>query len=479
MAARRLRPDFVLRPEEVDSLLRICRLVEGMPLAVELAAAWVDSLTLPSIAAELGNSLDILDSDLADLPERHRSIRTIFDATWRRLEPDERDVFMRLSVFRGGLTRESALEVAGATLPMLAGLIGKCLLQFQPADERYRLHEVLRQYGHERLASAGQLAAVQRRHCEACLAWAETATVRLFGADQVAWLDRFEADHDNARAALAWGLAQPATAELAAQLTIALAWFWRIRSHVLEGRTWLEQALRLPDLTTATRAGLLYHAGHLAWMQDDFALARDREEESLHLWQSLGPAGRRGAGYASHSLGMVFCGTDLHAQGDLAAALRSFQTSRSLFEEVGDAWGVAFAEQWLAFARIAQGERVLALAAAEASLAGFQRLGNPWGAGMTLGALANLKLHAGDTAAARRLAEEALLLRRQVGHRHSLGVGLELLARIARKENKMEEAALFYQEAIQVFDSMGNRPSAEQMRAALSALATTAAAASF
>ncbi len=124
MAARRLRPDFVLRTEDVDSLLRICRLVEGMPLAVELAAAWVDSLTLTGIAAELRNSLDILDSDLADLPERHRSIRTIFDATWRRLEPNEQEVFMRLSVFRGGLTREAALQVAGATLPMLARLIG-------------------------------------------------------------------------------------------------------------------------------------------------------------------------------------------------------------------------------------------------------------------------------------------------------------------------------------------------------------------
>ena len=473
VAARRLRPDFVLLPDEADSLAQICRLVEGMPLAVELAAAWVDSLSLKSIAAELHGSLDILASELVDLPERHRSIRTTFDATWRRLEPEEQEAFMRLSVFRGGLTRESALQVAGASLPMLARLIGKCLLQFQPAEERYRLHEVLRQYGHEQLAGAGELAAVQRRHFEYCLALAETATVQLFGGEQIAWLDRLEAEHDNTRIALAWALAQPELAELAARLTIALAWFWRIRSHVLEGRTWLEQALLLPDLTTATRADLLYHAGHLAWMQDDFALARSREEESLRLWQSLGLAGRRGAGYASHSLGMALFGTELRAPDDLAAALRSFQASRSLFEEVGDAWGVAFAEQWLAFTYIALGERAAALAAAEASLAGFRRLGNPWGAGMTLGALADLKLQAGDTAEARRLAEEALLLRRQVGHRHSLGVGLELLARIALKEDKPAEAAEFYQEAIRVFDSMGNQPSADQMRAALAALTTT------
>ena len=469
-AARRLRPDFAPLPDDADSLGRICRLVEGMPLALELAAAWVDTLSLSGIAAELQGSLDILASDRVDLPERHRSIRTTFDSTWRRLEPDEQAAFMRLSVFRGGLTREAALQVAGASLPILARLIGRCLLQFQPTDERYHLHEVLRQYGQEQLASTGERDVVNRRHFDYCLTFAETATARLFGGEQIAWLDRLEAEHDNARAALAWGLAQPALAEAVARLVIALAWFWRIRSHVLEGRTWLEQALQLPDLTTASRAGLLYHAGHLAWMQDDFALAREREEESLRLWQSLGPAGRQGAGYASHSLGMSLYGTELRTPGDLAAALRSFQSSRSLFEEVGDAWGVAFAEQWLAFAHIAQGERALALAAAEASLAGFQRLGNPWGAGMTLGALANLKLHAGDTASARRLAVEALALRRQVGHRHSLGVGLELLARIALKENKADEAALFYQEALLVFDSMGNQPSAAQMRAALAAL---------
>lgn len=475
LAARRLRPDFVLRLEDVDSLVRICRLVEGMPLAVELAAAWVDSLSLSSIAAELHGSLDILAAELVDLPERHRSIRTTFDATWRRLDPCEQDAFMRLSVFRGGLTREAALQAAGATLPILARLISKCLLQFQPADERYHLHEVLRQYGQEQLARAGDLGAVTRRHFEYCLAMAETAAARLFGSEQIAWLDRLEAEHDNARAALAWGLAQPALAETAARLVIALAWFWRIRCHVLEGRTWLEQAILLPELTRATRAGLLYHAGHLAWMQDDFAAARARVEASLRLWQSLGPAGRRGAGYASHTLGMAHYGTELRAPGDLVAAVQAFGASRNLFEEVGDEWGVAFAQQWLAFARMAQGERAAALEAAEASLAGFRRLGNPWGAGMTLGALANLKLQAGDLAEARRLAEEAQAMRRQVGHRHSLGVILEMLARIALMEDKAAEAASYYREAILVFDSMGNSPSADQMRAALATLPTPAA----
>jgi len=471
-AARRLRPDFVLLPGEMDSLGQICRVVEGMPLALELAAAWVDTLSLSGIAAELQGSLDLLASDLVDLPERHRSIRTTFDATWRRLEPAEQEAFMRLSVFRGGLTRAAARQVAGATLSMLAQLIGKSLLQFQPALERYQLHEVLRQYGQEKLAATEALDAVKHQHFEYYLTLAETAAERLFGNEQIVWLERLETEHDNLRAALTWGLAQSVLTEAVARLVIALAWFWRIRSHVLEGLIWLEQAIRLPGLTTATRAGVLYHAGHLAWMQDDFAGAQARTQESLRLWQSLGPAGRRGAGYASHTLGMAFYGTELRAPGDLMAALHSFQVSEDLFAAVGDVWGVAFAQQWLAFVHTAQGDRVAALAAAEASLAGFRQIGNAWGAGLTLGALANLKLQAGDLAAARDLAEEAQALRRQIGHRHSLGVILELLARIARKENKPAEAAVFYQEAILVFDSMGNQPSAAQMRAALAALTT-------
>ena len=312
----------------------------------------------------------------------------------------------------------------------------------------------------------------QRRHFETFQALAETAAGRLFGPEQIAWLDRLEAEQDNLRAALAWSLAQPAMADAAARLVIAVAWFWRIRSHVLEGRTWLEQAVLLPDLAPEQRAGMLYHAGHLAWMQDDFALACERAEASLRLWRSFGPAGRRGAGYASHTLGMTLYGTELHASGDLAPALEALQASLNLFREAGDDWGVAFALQWLAFALTARGEHQPALAAAEESLAGYRRLGNPWGMGLTLGALANLRLQAGDLAEARRLAEEAHALRSQVGHRHSLGVGLELLARIAAQENKPAEAAGFYREAIQVFESLGNRPYADQMRAALVGLAS-------
>ncbi len=470
VSARRLRPGFAPTPEEARSLAHICQMVEGMPLALELAAAWTDSLSIGSIAAELQKGLAILASELVDLPERHRSLSTVFDATWDLLEATERAVFMRLSVFRGGFSRAAAEQTSDATLTVLARLIGKCLLQFQPATERYQVHEVLRQYGLQKLSEAGGLEEANLRHFETFLTWAETASDQLFGPDQIAWLDRLEAEQENLRAALTWSLAQPALAEAAARLAIALAWFWRIRSHVLEGRAWLEQAVQLPDLPVEQRAGVLYHAGHLAWMQDDFDLARERAQASLRLWQTLGTAGRRGAAFANHTLGMALFGTELHAQGDLAPALAAFEESLALFREAGDEWGIAFALQWLSYSLTVQGKAEAALAAAEQSLAGYRRLGNPWGMGLTMGALANLRLQAGDLAEARQLAEEAYALRSQVGHRHSLGVGLELLARIAIQEQKPQDAAAYYREAIQVFENLGNRPYADTMRASLAEL---------
>jgi predicted ATPase len=469
-SARRVRPDFGLLPGESVILAAICQKLEGMPLALELAAAWADSLSLAGIAAELGGGIDILASGLTDLPERHRSVRSTLDATWRLLQPAERQAFTGLCVFRGGFSREAAEQVANAALPMLAQLISKSLVEFDPVSERYRVHEVLRQYGEEKLAGAGLLAETRQRHLEYLKALAERASDGLFGPDQIAWLDRLQAEQDNFRAALAWGFTRPETTGETADLVIALSWFWRMRSHVLEGREWLDRTLLQPGLTNTQRAAALYHGGHLAWMQDDFELARRREEESLALWRSMGSAGRRGEAYATHSLGMALYGSELRAQNDLEPAVGAFRTCLDLMRQVGDEWGAAFALQWLAFSLTSQGETEPAIAAAQESLASYRRLGEAWGTGLVLGALANLSLQTGDLAQARQYAESAQEWRARVGHRHSLGVGYELLATIAEREDRVHAAAANYRQAATIFDSLGNQPYAEKMRDRLAAL---------
>jgi len=152
-----------------------------------------------------------------------------------------------------------------------------------------------------------------------------------------------EAELDNVRAALTWAMARSELAGEAADLIVGMSWFWRIHSHVLEARNWLDKGLMLAGLTTARRAALLYHVGHFAWMQDDFELASQREQESLALWQSLGAAGRRGAAYALSTLGMAYYSASFHVDNDLMPAIEAFQSSLALFREVGDRWGAAFA----------------------------------------------------------------------------------------------------------------------------------------
>ena len=214
-AATRAEPSFELATDEAASLARVCRLLEGMPLAIELAATWVDVLSLVDIAAEIQRGLDFLATEWQDAPERHRSVRAAFDASWRRLTEAEQAVFAQLCVFRGGFTREAAREVAGADLRTLAQLVDKSLLRFSRSQRRYDVHELLRQYGCERLAADREQEHVIRdRHsayfCDALGRWGDAWNrgKRLdVGVD-------FEVDWANLRAAWEWAADQGNAARL-------------------------------------------------------------------------------------------------------------------------------------------------------------------------------------------------------------------------------------------------------------------------
>ena len=162
-AAKRVRPDFAVTPENLDYVARVCRLTEGMPLGILLATGWLDVLSLERIAEEIQKNVDFLETELRDVPERQRSIRAIFEAAWDRLAPAEQQVFMKLTVFRGGCTPEAAEAVTGASLRTLQTLVNKALVMRTKAG-RYDIHELLRQYGYERLEASGTLADILRRH---------------------------------------------------------------------------------------------------------------------------------------------------------------------------------------------------------------------------------------------------------------------------------------------------------------------------
>lgn len=196
-SARRNQPDFTLVAGELTYLTRICRLVAGMPLAIELAAAWVDMLKLDEIAAELQQGLDILEGEMRDMPERHRSIRAAIEQSWQRLSSQERDIFRYLSVFRGGFTREAAQAVAGANLRQLARLVNKSFLQFDRENGRYHIHELMRQFGEEKLIAFGQQEAVRDIHRNYFLNFVHEREADIKGRRQLPAIREITADFEN------------------------------------------------------------------------------------------------------------------------------------------------------------------------------------------------------------------------------------------------------------------------------------------
>ncbi|HMQ54435.1 MAG TPA: BTAD domain-containing putative transcriptional regulator [Anaerolineae bacterium] len=239
--ARRVRPDFVLDTDNLTDVIDICRLVEGMPLGIELAAAWVELLSPAEIAAEIRNSLDFLETELGNIPDRQRSIRLVFKSTWIRLTPTEQAVFQQLSIFRGGFTREAAQTVTGASLRTLMGLVNKSLLQ-PDLTGRYRLHELLRQFAAEHLAQdPAAETAVRDRHCTYFAAFLQQKEANLHGQKQGQALADIELEEDNVRAAWQWAVTHGKLDEID-QAMESLCEYYRIRGRIDEGWRFFDPA---------------------------------------------------------------------------------------------------------------------------------------------------------------------------------------------------------------------------------------------
>jgi predicted ATPase/DNA-binding XRE family transcriptional regulator len=254
--ARRIESGFVLAGNEF-AVADICRAVEGMPLGIELAATWLRAMPCDQIGGEIRHDLDFLTTPLRNVAERHRSLRAVFEHSWALLSEAEREVVMKLSVFRGGCDLEAAEQVAGASLRLLAGLIDKSLVRLNPAG-RYEMHELLRQFAADKLLEAGQADENRYRHLQYYLNLAERLEGQFFGPQHVTALDRLEVEHDNCRAALDWA-AQSGVAEIGLRLAGALGFFWEYRAYWTEGLDWLEMFLAAaPNAAASVRAKALY-----------------------------------------------------------------------------------------------------------------------------------------------------------------------------------------------------------------------------
>jgi predicted ATPase/DNA-binding SARP family transcriptional activator/DNA-binding CsgD family transcriptional regulator len=297
--ARYRDPAFALSPENVEAVATICRRLDGIPLAIELAAAKVGGLPVEQIAERLEGSLGLLAGGRRMAPPRQQTLEGALDWSYELLTGSERDLFRRLSLFAGGWTLEAAEAIGPGTgtedevLGLLLRLVDKSLVVAEAneggGEPRYRMLEPVRQYAGEKLGKSGEEAEVLRRHAAFFVRLAEEAELGLNGAEHARWLERLESEHDNLRAALSWLLGEGGDAGSGVRLAAAMWPFWFARGYLSEGRRWLEGAAsRSGPAATPARAKALNGAGSLATFQEEYGAARALIEEGLAISRELG-----------------------------------------------------------------------------------------------------------------------------------------------------------------------------------------------
>jgi predicted ATPase/DNA-binding SARP family transcriptional activator len=418
-AARRTRSQFQPTTDDLPAIAQICRLVDGIPLGIELAAAWVHLLSCQEIAAEIGRNLDFLATPARNVPERHRTLRAVFDHSWHLLTPGEQRLLRQLSVFQGGFTRDLAVAVTGATLPVLGALVNKSLLR-RNEDSRYELHEQVRQYAYRKLHDADEAVTTRDRHLTALLALVRTAES---SAKRAAWAP-VEPELTNLRAALEWSLTLADEATPAAttrqidgvRLATTLTRYWRHQGYLREGVNWLTKGLAM--LTTALQsaeptsdhslralqARTLFDAGDLAYSIDHSVNATALLRESLALYRTLDDAPTLGR--LLNRLAEVVLD-----QGDAAQAEAWLTESLALARTLNDRWLMARALSILADLVTERGELALGISYAEEGLALARQLTDRGVTLYLLNILGQMMIAKGNAEQAVQYLEEVLTLR--------------------------------------------------------------------
>ncbi|MGZ4438850.1 MAG: protein kinase domain-containing protein [Gaiellaceae bacterium] len=499
--AQAVKPGFELTDENRDAVAGICRRLDGLPLALELAAARVKLLSPEAILRRLEDSLDLLTGGASDLPSRQRTLRDAIDWSYQLLEPPEQVLLARLGVFAGGCSLELADAVAGEgegvgdSLEVLASLVDKSLVRQRDGadgEPRFGLLETIREFALERLEEQGELEELRRRHAERFLALVEAAEPELLRANQVVWLERLDVEHDNIRAALAWATAA-GEVELALRLAGALVRFWSTRGLMREGRARLAEALASPDgVAPAILAKAHFAAGYAALGEGDFREARTDFERSLEqaraasderaegsalaqlAWLSMaGGEAEEARTLAEQSSELAEKGGDTLvasgaattladialAGGNADEAIELYERGLTLRRGLGDRRLVANSLVGLGRAELLRGDYVRAAALFEEALGLAREVKDTWIISVAHGNLARVRLCAdGDTGQARELLAEALRLARDRNDRRLAAEWVQALAAACALEGSTAEAARFAASAEALCETTGAEP---------------------
>src|SRR6266849_4551721 len=502
--AQAVKPTFQLTATNASALAEICVRLDGLPLAIELAAARIKLFSPQALLKRLEHRLQVLTSGAQDVPVRQQTLRNTIQWSYDLLSTQEQRLFRRLAVFVGGCTLEAIEALCRAldggaeeVLDGVSSLLDKSLLHQTEREEeepRLMLLETLREYGLEMLATSREMETTQRAHAADYLQLAEEAEPAFWGPQQAVWFDRLEREHDNLRATLNWLLARAEAREnieMALRLGGALWWFWSRREHFREGSTFLEHALAQSEAgATLVRAKALRAAGQLAAAHGDTVLGENLCQESLLLLRELGNQvelgrtffpfgviaywrGDLAAAHSRHEEGLAIAreagdkrgmASLLHGlasvtslQGEYTRAHTMFEESFALLSEVGDKGGMASSRQRLAEMLFAQGHLMRAQLFVYEGLGGHREMGDKGRIGETLSLLGQIAFQQGDAATARLLAEESLATGKEARDPTGLAWALFLLAKVQTHQGNYPEAHARCEQSLETARRVGDQ----------------------
>jgi predicted ATPase/class 3 adenylate cyclase len=451
--ARALKPDFAITNESAPAVAEICVRLDGLPLAIELAAARITMLPPRAMLHRLSSRLKLLTGGARDLPERQRTLRATIEWSHALLDQGEQLLFGRLAVFSGGRTLEAIEAICDAegNLPMdafegISSLLDKSLLRQEEGpngEPRFVMLETVHEFAREKLGQSPEAEEIKRTHAQYFLTLAEEAYPELKGANQLEWLERLEAEHDNMRAALSWALERKEV-EVALRLGGALWWFWSVRGYHSEGRRWLEEALAIDGRgSPEVRAIALAGAAVLAIDQGELDQAQQVCEEGLELLEHEAKEARE----AKLNLLIAFGWVAWHRE-ELGQAQQLFEEGLVLSREMRKIWWIATSLLGLATVFHTRGDPERATELYEESMHLFREQGDKHSLAYCLNNLAMVVCSQRDLGRAAQLIEEGVALFRELGARGDVALGLYNLGWIALLQEDLGRAADLYGESL-------------------------------
>jgi predicted ATPase/class 3 adenylate cyclase len=467
-------PAFALTEQNAAAVVQVCARLDGIPLALELAAAQVKALTVEQIAARLDDRFRLLTRGSRTALPRQQTLRALFDWSYDLLAAAERALLMRLSVFAAGWTLEAAEVVCGETGDAMATgsrlqtdpaspspapieawdvqrvllqLVEKSLILYEAHNSmgRYRLLETVQQYSRDKLYTTGMAEAMYDRHLAYFLAFAEVAAPQLQGPEQTEWYERLETEHDNLRGALEWALSKKedgwrgsSSPDPALRMVKALKLFWCLRGYFAEGQAWVARALEQGrSASLALRARVFNTGGVLAWFQADYALLRRYCEQTLVLATTAGERWSQAAAF-------ILLGSGAAHEGEYARATLLLEQSVPLAQEVGDPWLIAQSLHHSAVNALYRGDLESATTCADGALAVSRTAGDTWTIALATRTLGFIAFARKDYAAATVSLQTAIQLQQALRYKWGLAVCLEGLACIFHQQGRVEDAVRLF-----------------------------------